>query len=235
VLYRRFANGTVVDHVHPEGFYFIAPWNILTIYPVRYQVQNHQMEVISNRGLLMKVSLVIRYRPEIEMLGVLHEEVGPDYVKKIVLPEVEAKYRAMLGRHELEDVFSSNNGILQEIMNEALEQVSQRFVQIDNVMVTNIELPPRINKAIEEKLKEQQLAESYVFKLDSEQKEATRRKIEAEGIMTYSRIVNSALNEKVLQWKGLEAASELTKSPNPKVVIIGSGRGNVPVFMDTNK
>jgi len=119
------------------------------------------------------------------------------------------------------------------VVNESLEQVSQRFVKIDNVMITNIELPEKIKTAIESKLEEQQLAEAYVFKLVREEKEAERKRIEAGGIRTYNSIVDLSLNERLLRWKGVEATLELSKSPNSKVIIIGSGKDGLPVILDT--
>jgi regulator of protease activity HflC (stomatin/prohibitin superfamily) len=235
VLYQRFGHGTVVDKVYPEGFYIVAPWNIMTLYNVRYQTHAHQMEVISSRGLKVKLNLAIRYRPEVSVLGILHQEVGPDYLKRIIIPEVEAKLRAILGHYEAEDIYTSKKGIVQEVLNESLEQVSQRFVKIDNVMITSIELPEKIKMAIENKLTEQQFAEAYVFKIAKEEKEAQRKRIEAGGIKTYNTLVDLSLNEKLLRWKGVEATRELSASPNSKIIIIGSGKNGLPVILDANK
>ncbi|MBU0485493.1 MAG: prohibitin family protein [Proteobacteria bacterium] len=234
VLYRRFGGGTVVDRVYNEGLHVVAPVNIMTVYNVRLQTVAHQMEVLSSKGLMVTLSLSIRYRPERQVLGVLHQEVGPDYLHRIILPEVEAKLRAILGQYEAEEIYTSKRGVVQEVVNESLAQVSQRFVLIDNVMITNIELPAKIRAAIESKLVEQQLAAAYEFRLIREEKEAERKRIEAGGIKTYNNIVNLSLNERLLQWKGVEATLELSKSPNSKVVIIGSGKDGLPVILNTN-
>lgn len=233
VLYRRFGGGTVVDRVYPEGFHVIFPVNIMTIYNVRFQTVAHQMEVLSSKGLKITLSMSIRYRPERQVLGVLHQEVGPDYLNRIIIPEVEAKIRAILGQYDAEEIYTSKRGVVQEVVNESLAQVSQRFVTVDNVMITNIELPVRIREAIESKLEQQQVAQAYVFRLAREEKEAERKRIEAGGINEYNRIVDLSLNERLLRWKGVEATLELSKSPNSKVIIIGSGKDGLPVILDT--
>ena len=235
VLYRRFFGGTVVDRVYGEGFHIISPWNIMTVYNVRYQTTPHKLDVITNKGLKVMVTLSIRYRPETEVLGVLHQVVGPDYLKKIVIPEVEATLRTVLGRYDAEEIYTTKKGIIQRVMNESLEQVSQRFVKIDNVMITGVELPPKIKEAIETKLEEQQLAEAYEFKLDREKKEAERKRLEAAGIRDYNTMIESSLSDKVLKWKGVEATRDLSKSANSKVIIIGGGKDGLPVILDTNK
>jgi len=233
VLYKRFFGGTVVDRVYGEGFHIIFPWNIMTVYDVRYQVAPHQMEVLTNKGLKVGVTMSIRYRPETEILGVLHQVVGPDYLKKVVIPEVEAVLRTVLGRYDAEEIYTTQKGVIQQVVNEALEQVSQRFVKIDDVVITAVELPPKIRAAIEAKLEEQQLAEAYVFKLEREKSEAERKRIEASGIRDYNRMIEASLSEKVLKWKGVEATRELAQSPNAKIVVIGGGKDGLPVILDT--
>ena len=233
VLYRRFMGGTVVDRVYAEGFHVIAPWNVMMIYNVRYQTVTHQMEALSGKGLRLTVSLSIRYRPEIAVLGMLHKTVGEDYLHRIIFPEVEAKIRAIMGQYDAEEIYTSKKGVVQEVVNESFEQVSQRFVKLDNVMITNIELPEKIKAAIEEKLEEQQRAEAYVYKLERERQEAERKKIEAEGIKQYNTIVNSSLSSEMLRWAGVQATLELSKSPNAKVIIVGAGKDGLPVILDT--
>jgi len=191
--------------------------------------------VLTNKGMKITVSLTIRYRPEMNVLGVLHQVVGPNYLDKIVIPEVESTVRAVLGRYDAEEIYTTRKGVIQQVMNTSLDQVAQRYVKIDGVMITGVELPPKIEEAVEMKLEEQQLAEAYTFKLDRENKEAERKRIEAEGIRDYNNTIESSLSENVLKWKGVEATRDISKSPNSKVVIIGGGKDGLPVILDTNK
>jgi regulator of protease activity HflC (stomatin/prohibitin superfamily) len=232
ILYRRLFGGTVVDRVYGEGLTITWPWNIMTVYNVRYQTTPHKLEVLTSKGLKVMVSLSIRYRPETEVLGVLHQVVGPDYLQKIVIPEVEATLRTVLGRYDAEEIYTTKKGIVQHVVNESLEQVSQRFVKIDNVMITGVELPAKIKEAIETKLEAQQVSEAYEFKLEREKKEAERKRIEAAGIRDYNTLIESSLSENVLKWKGVEATRDLSRSANSKVVIIGGGKDGLPVILD---
>jgi len=159
--------------------------------------------------------------------------VGPDYVKKIVIPEVEATLRTVLGQYDAAEIYTAKKGIVQQVVNESLERVSQRFVKIDTVMITGLELPLKIKEAIETKLEGQQMAEAYEFKLELEKKEAERKRLEAAGIRDYNLIIESSLSENVLKWKGVEATRDLSKSANSKVVIIGGGKDGLPVILDT--
>ncbi len=233
VLYHRFSGGTVTDNVYPEGFHVIAPWDIMTVYTVRYQVHPHEMYALTQKGLRINLALTIRYKPEYDLLGVLHKTVGPDYLKKVVLPQVEAVLRTLVGNFEAEEIYSTKRAIVQKIVSESLNQVSQRFVKIDDVMITEVELPPYIQKAIEMKLEQKELAEAYEYRLVKEEKEAERKRIEASGIHDYNKKVEASLSDKILTWKGVTATLELSKSDNAKVVVIGSGKDGLPIILDT--
>ena len=233
VLYQRFAGGTVTDTVYSEGFHIIAPWDSMTIYTVRYQVHPHEMFALTRKGLKINLALTIRYKPEYNLLGVLHKTVGPDYLQKVVLPQVEAVLRTLVGNFEAEEIYSTKRAIVQKIVSESLNQVSQRFIKIDDVMITEVELPPYIQKAIEMKLEQKELAEAYEYRLAKEEKEAERKRIEATGIHDYNKKVAASLTDKILTWKGVTATLELSKSENAKVVVIGSGKDGLPIILDT--
>ncbi len=233
VLYRRFTGGTVTDRVYPEGFHVIYPWDIMSVYTVRYQVYRHKMFALTDKGLKIRLSLTIRFKPEYDLLGVLHKKVGPDYLKKIVLPEVEGVLRTLIGNFEAEEVYSTKRALLQKIVHASLNQVSQRFVKLDDVMITEVELPAYIQKAIEMKLEQKEQSRAYEFKLEKEKKEAERKRIEAAGIHDYNKKVAESLSDKILTWKGVTATLELSKSDNSKVVIIGSGKDGLPIILDT--
>ena len=234
VYYKRFGGGTVVDKVYAEGFHVVAPWDKMTVYNVRYQTNPHYMDVLTNRGLQVHLKLWIRYQPEYDTLGVLHQKVGPDYFNKIIVPDVEATIREVVGKYDVEELYSSEKGILQKLTNEAFSLVSDKYLKIDSILITKIEMPPSIRVAIEKKQEEQQLSEAYLYKLAREQKEAERKIIEAKGIQTSNSIIASSLSEQVLRWKGIEATLDVSKSQNSKIVLFGSGKTGLPLLFDTN-
>ena len=233
VLYRRFFGGTVIDKVYGEGFHIIAPWDTMTIYDVRYQAKHHEMDALTQTGLTLHLCINIRYHPEYNVLGVLHQTVGPGYLNKIVVPEVEDAMRKTIGRFDFDEIVSTKRAFIEKIVNQAIEQVSQRFVQIDDVMITRLDVPQRIKEAIEAKLEQQQEAEAYRYRMDKEHSEAVRKRIEATGYRDYNAILESSLTEKILKWKGVEATLQLSKSQNSKIIIVGAGKDGLPIILDT--
>jgi regulator of protease activity HflC (stomatin/prohibitin superfamily) len=234
VYYRRFSDGTVVDKVYGEGFYIVAPWDIMTVYNVRFQTKMHEMDVLTSKGMQVHVKMAIRYQPEYDTLGVLHQKVGPDYFNKIIVPDVEATIRKVAGKYDVEELYASEKDILQKFTNEASSSANDKYLKIDSLLITKLEMPPKIREAIEKKQEEQQLSEAYAYKLAREKKEAERKAVEAKGIQVANEIIGSSLSEQLLRWKGIEATLDVSKSPNSKIVLFGSGKTGLPLLFDTN-
>lgn len=230
VLYQRLFNGTVTDYVFDEGIHFILPWDTMYIYNVRIQTELHDFEVLTNRGLPITLTLAIRYRPEYETLGVLHQQVGPDYVNTIIVPQIESELRKHIGHYNPEDIYINKENILAEIFVSALDELAQKFVKVNDVVIRSVTLPPEVKQAIENKLVEEQLHQAYIFKLKKEEQEAERKRIEARGIRDYQDIISKTLNEKLIKWQGIKATLQLSESENAKIVIIGGGKDGLPII-----
>ena len=235
VKFRRFAGGTRIDRVYGEGIHFIFPWYSMAIYDVRVQEHEHNVELLTTNALRLEFQLSIRYRPEYNMLPVMHQEVGPEYMEKIVIPEVVSVLRTAVGSYTAEEVFTTKRGILDQVFNRAIDNVSQRYILVDQVIIRTIKLPPAVEQAVEQKIEQQHIAEAYEFRLDAEQKEARRKEIEAEGFRTYNQIVAESLSDEILRWKGIEATSEIAKSENSKVIVVGNGDDGLPIILGAGK
>jgi regulator of protease activity HflC (stomatin/prohibitin superfamily) len=225
VRYLRFGGGTQTDRVLGEGMKIVLPWDKLFIYNVRVQERKHAMDVLTNEGLTVKLDLSIRYHPEIELVGLLHQQVGPEYADKIVIPEVESALRTAMGGISMRQVYGSERTLLQSILNDALEHVAQKFIRVDGIILREVTLPQKVTIAVEDKIVQKEQVESYEFRLDMANKEAERLRIEANGLKVYHDILNTSLTDNILKWQGIEATRELAKSPNAKTVIIGDKNG----------
>ncbi len=232
VLYRRFF-GTVTDKVFTEGIHVIYPWDTMYIYNGRIQTVLHDFDVLTNQGLPIHLSLAIRFRPEYEMLGLLHQQVGPDYINTIITPEIESVLRKRLSPYNPEDIYMNKDNILTQVVIEAMEELGQKYITANDVIIREIALPKTILQAIEAKLTEEQREQAYVYRLKREEKEAQRKHLEAEGIRDYQNTVSKTLSDKLLKWQGIQATAELAKSNNTKIVVIGGGSTGLPLILNT--
>ena len=231
VMYRRFAGGTQTDRLLGEGLKFVPPWDKLYVYNVRVQELKSELPVLTQEGLVVKLDISIRYHPELEMVGLLHQRVGPDYALKVVQPEVFSAIRTIMAANTMNAVYSSAQTLVARIVEESLEQVSQKFVKVDEVLVTEIELPGSVRQIIEEKMVEKERAASYEFRIQVAEREAARKLIEANGINTYNNVVNASMTPAILTWHGIQATKDLATSPNAKTVVIGRHADGLPIIL----
>ncbi len=235
VLYRQFGGGTVTDRSYNEGFHFIAPWNKMFIYNVRNQEERETMTALSKNGLTIEAEMSIRFRPIESEIGMIHKTIGQGYREIVVMPEVRSSTRKVIGRYDPEELYSSKRDFIQEeIFRDVSERLERMNIYLDAVLIRGIELPPNIKEAIEKKLKQEQESKEYEFRIAKEEKEAQRKRIEAQGIKDFQDIVSEGISDKLLRWKGIEATLELSKSTNSKVVVIGQGSDGLPLILGGN-
>ncbi|MDD2382309.1 MAG: hypothetical protein PHV35_11490, partial [Mariniphaga sp.] len=122
----------------------------------------------------------------------------------------------------------------QTIKEETRNILGENFIEMRAMLIRSINLPAQIKDAIEVKLKTEQEALAYEFRLRREESEAERRRIEAEGIAAFNRIINASLTTNILQQRGIDATLELAQSPNSKVIVIGSGKDGLPLILGNN-
>ena len=236
VLYKPFDDGVVTDEPPlGEGFQIVAPWNKVFIYEVRRQELKEIMNVLSSNGLDIKLEASVWYKPQATNLGKLHQEIGEDYLNRILLPTIRSAARSVVGRYTPEQLYSSKRDAIQaEIFDETQKIIKDQYIELDEVLVRDVTLPATIKEAIERKLKQEQESLEYEFRLISAQKEAERQVIEAQGKSDANRILSQSLNDQILKDKGIEATLKLSESPNSKVIVIGSGDSGLPIILGNN-
>ena len=234
VLFKTFGGGVVTDEAPlGEGFHIIAPWNKVYLYNVKQQeVFESQMQVLSSNGLEISLDVSVLYQPKADELGLLHQTKGSNYLDIVIVPNIRAVARSVVGRYTPEQLYSTKRDAIEsEIYDELKKGVEAQHVQINDVLVRDVTLPNTIKQAIERKLSQEQMSLEYEFKLESARKEAEKVRIDAQGKADANRILNSSLTTNILIDKGIEATTKLSESPNAKVIVIGSGKDGLPIIL----
>ncbi|MGC6415251.1 MAG: prohibitin family protein [Bacteroidia bacterium] len=231
VMYRPFSGGVDVKNTYGEGFHLIAPWNKMIKYEVRQQEGYEKMTVLSSNGLDIILEASIWFQPRFEQLGELHQKRGEQYVERVIKPAIRSATRSVVGRYTPEQIYSSKRDAIQEeIYSETKKILDNQFVQLNEVLIRDVTLPPTIKGAIERKLKQEQEALEYEFRIEKAKQEAERQRIDAEGKARANSILSASLTDKILKEKGIEATKELAKSDNSKVVVVG-GKDGLPLIL----
>tara|TARA_B110000971_G_scaffold219890_1_gene262059 strand:+ start:1243 stop:2055 length:813 start_codon:yes stop_codon:yes gene_type:complete len=233
IIFRKFTTGLDKVNTYAPGFHLVAPWNTIFVYEVKEQKVEESMDILDKNGLSMAIDITVRYNPTYEQIGYLHEEFGRSYVDRLVIPEVRSSVRKVMGRYEAEEIYSTKrNEVESTIIEETKSVLAGNNVIMKALLIRSIRLPEKIRQAIDDKLKQEQEAAAYRYRLDKEGSEAERKRIGAEGEAAANKIINSSLTPSLLKMRGIEATIELSKSNNSKVVIIGSGADGMPLILN---
>src|SRR6478752_3246244 len=239
IIFYKFGDGLNKDEVITQGFHMKAPWNTLYTYTINETSSDEKMDVLDKNGLSIHVDVTVRYNPVPSKIGYIHEKFyrtsTNDYITVLVIPEVRSTVRQVMGRYTAEEIYSTKRlEVETAIRNETEKILNQNNVNATAVLIRSIALPEQIKQAIENKLQQEQESLAYQFRLTKEQAEAERKRIAAEGESRANNIINNSLSDKLLKMRGIEATLELAKSPNSKVVIVGSSKDGLPMILGNN-
>jgi regulator of protease activity HflC (stomatin/prohibitin superfamily) len=250
VVWRRFGGGTVLNRraILNEGLHFMLPWNRLFLYDLRLQSITEDYAVISSDGVRMIASINIRFRLQRDGVPVLHQTLGPDYVEVLIRPAVGSLTREVVAQYTAEEVYSTARQEIQDkIRTLTLEQASRRTMQREgedayeeplkslfilyDTLLYGLELPPSVMTAINRKVEQYYIVQEYGFRVEREKKESERKRIEAQGISEFQKIVSQGITPSYLRWRSIDATLQLSQSANSKIVVVGSGKDGLPVIL----
>ena len=227
------SQGTDTKTIYREGVQVIAPWNEIYIYDLRTQEARLSLHVLSVNGLAIDMDSSVLYRVQEEALPTLQEKVGPDYYHVLIAPYVMSEARKIVGRFTPSQIYSSQRETIERLILEGIREKLRDYpIVVEGFLIRDVRLPRIIRVAIERKLTEEQNYQRMEYVLDVAQKTAQKRRIEAQGIAAFQKIVQSNLTQSYLTWKGIEATEKLAKSPNTKIIIIGGGKNGLPVILN---
>ena len=236
--------GSIQNDVLGSGLHFINP--LLDVTRLDVKTQNYTMSgvrdegdkvgddairVLTSDGLEVTIDLTVLYRVVAADAPKLLRETGDDYRDKIVRPITRTKIRDNAVYYQAVDLFGSKRDEFQQRIYKTIEDdFKKRGLMLEQLLVRNITLPNSVKASIESKINAEQDAKKMEFVLLKEKQEAERKRVEAQGIADYQKIINTGLTDQQLQYEQIKAMKEIAISPNAKVVIMG--KGNSPLILD---
>ncbi|ADB40895.1 prohibitin family protein [Spirosoma linguale] len=237
--------GNVSDRTLNAGLNFVNPLANVAEFDIK--TQNYTMSashdegqkqgddairVLTADGLEVVIDLTVLYRVMSSQAPKIYREIGPDYMDKIVRPITRTRIRDNAVYYDAVALYSSRRDEFQARIYKTIEaDFRKRGLSLEQLLIRNIDLPASVKKTIESKINAEQDAQKMQFVLQKERQEAERKRVEAQGIADYQKILSTGLSDKQLQYEQIKAQRELAASPNAKIVIMG-GRGNVPLILN---
>ncbi|MEE8577965.1 MAG: prohibitin family protein [candidate division Zixibacteria bacterium] len=236
VFFSKFGEGTQVGQIYSEGFNWHMPWNSMFVYKIQTQERKEGLTVLSSDGATIRMEVSILYRPIVNTVDSLQVTIGPSYYDVKVAPTVRDIARAVAGRYKPEEIYSTKREELADAIQENLILVmTSNFIDIQDVLVRDVQIPVKISEAINFKLAADQEAQKMEFTIAKEKLEADRKRIEAKGIADFQKIVSAGITTSLLKWKGIEATLQIAQSPNTKIVIVGNDAASLPIILSAEK
>ncbi len=236
--------GKIQTDVLHSGLHMVNP--LVDVVEVDVRTQNYTMSgvhdegdkagddairVLSADGLEVTIDLTVLYKVIPADAPDILRKIGIDYVEKIVRPIARTKIRDNAVYYDAVALYSTKRDEFQARIFKGMEdEFKKRGLMLENLLVRNITLPTSVKNTIETKINAEQEAQKMQFVLQKEKQEAERKRIEAQGIADYQRIISESLTEKQLQYEQIKAMKDLAASDNAKIIMMG--KGNTPVILD---
>ncbi len=225
--------GRVTGDVLGEGIHLINPLKSVQKLSVQTQSVKESANVPSNEGLILALDTSLLFRLDRNKAAQVYQTVGENYAEKIVEPTLRAAIRASTSSHTANALYTNARELVQQqIQDELTAQLSVRGVIVEAVLLRDVQLPAMLKGSIEAKQQAEQDALRMSFILQKEKQEAERKRIEAQGIADFQKIVAQGISPQLLEWKGIEATEKLALSNNTKVVVIGNPKNGLPLVLE---
>jgi len=203
--------------------------NVLTV-PISTRNMEKRLGLPSKEGLTINASISILYHVEGDKVMDVLKEIGTEYEDAVIFPVFRSAAADVCAGFFAKDLHSGERYVIEEAIAERMREILEpRGFAVEAVLMKSIELPEGLSRAIEAKLRSEQLAQQMEFEIKREELEAKRKRIEAEGIRDAQIIISQGLNDTILRFNSIEALKELANSPNGKLIITN---GKTPLILD---
>jgi len=236
VFYSKFGDGTEYGKIYPEGFSWHFPWNKMFVYKIQLQENKETLTVLSSDGATIGLEVSIMYRPLASKIDSLQGRIGPAYYNIALAPTLRGVARAVVGNYKPEEIYSTKRDqIASELIEKLSTEMQGNYITVENVLIRDVKIPEKISEAINFKLAADQEAQRMQFMINKEKLEAERKRIEAQGIADFQKIVSAGITSSLLKWKGIEATIKIAESPNTKIIVVGNDANSLPVILSGDK
>lgn len=227
--------GIVSDRTLPAGINLVNPMARIHKYSIQTKEHKETMQVLSREGLTIGLEISVLYRLNPDSAAQVYKTIaGGDYENIVLIPQFRSISRSVTASFQASALYSTERERLGvAILEELAKVVAVRGIIVESTPLRNVGLPTQLTEAIEQKQRADQESQRMEFILAKEKQEADRKRIEAQGIADFQKIVATGISDQLLRWKGIEATLKIAESNNAKVVIIGSGKDGLPIILDT--
>jgi regulator of protease activity HflC (stomatin/prohibitin superfamily) len=234
--------GKVSDKSIAPGVNWINPFSTVIEYSTRIKEIKETIDTTSLEGLTFNIDVSLQYRLQANNAATVYQNIGTDE-SEILIARFRSIVRQITAKYEAKSIYGDKR---EEIANKLKQELSKQlnplgFV-VEESLLRNVILPEKIQASIQQKIEAEQESERQQFvnnkkrqeldfELEKAQKEATRKKIEAQGIADSQKLISQGLTEQILELKAIEVTEKLAASQNAKIIVVGREKDGLPIIL----
>ena len=232
VMFYTLGDGLDTEITYGQGMNFYMPWNKMIVYDVKTQTLPFRVDGKDSAQVQCALAMNVIYRPIPEEIGLLENEIGADYVNKLIKPKLEDIALTVIKQFDYKSIISNKKDDVKLLIEKMMKaELSSRHIIIEEIKISDIIISDEIEASITRVVKAEQLMLEQKYVKERALEEKAIKLIQADAEAEYNLKVMPTLTKQILQFKGIAATKEIAKSPNSKVIVIGNGEGDMPIIL----
>ncbi|MGF1673296.1 MAG: prohibitin family protein [Rivularia sp. (in: cyanobacteria)] len=223
--------GRVSDNTFNPGINLVNPFTKVLNFSTRLKDIKENVDASSQEGLNLSIDVSLQYKIDPQKVATVYKTIGTSETQ-LIISRFRSTIRSIIAQYPANDIYSNKR---QEVANKINEQLTQELLPlgfvVEKALLRNVQMPDTIQTAIQAKLKAEQENQQMKFVLEKQRQEAEGKRIEAKGIADSQKIISDGLTTQILQLRTIEATEKLAQSPNSKIIVVGSGKGELPILL----
>lgn len=223
--------GNVAEKPLNPGVHILNPFSRIVPFSTRLMNVQETIEATSQEGLAFNLNVSLQYRIEPTKVPEVYQKLGTDSTE-IVISQFRSIVREVTASYPAEAVYSTKRQeVANQIRQRLIKQLNPLGFVVEEALLRELQLPEKLQTAIQDKLKAEQDNQRMKFVLEKERQEAERKRIEAKGQSDSQKILSEGLSDQVLRLRSIEAMEKLGSSQGSKTIILGGSRNGTPILL----
>ena len=166
-------SGGVQDEEFGEGWHLKPPWISVTKYSTQIIQKTETMHTLSKEGLSVNMDATILYHISPDKANEIHQGIKQPYDSEFIMPQLRSVIREVIAEYDAMDIYSEKRSVIeQNVFDEVKKRLDKKGIIVESILFRNVELPPQLKTAIEEKKKAEQESLRMEYILKKEEQEA---------------------------------------------------------------
>ena len=223
--------GKINNEALHTGWYWYFPmvtW--IEIWNTKTQEIKETSDVPSSEGLISSLDVSVLFNVSAEKAVLVRKTIGPYYQNIVLEPYIREAIRDIVSGYEVKALFNDQRRkeISQKILASLKTRVEPRGIQIQDVLLRDVRLPPTFSQSIQIKLKTEQEALQKEFELQKAKKDAEIEVARANGVAQSNKIIAGSIDENYLRYLWIMGLKQSEMS-----VVYVPTEANIPIMEAT--